>query len=54
MYAMVWETTVESAGDNLPKMPEGFASWINAAHELTDDWFFKMIEGELERRFAGE
>ena len=54
VYAMVWETTVESAGDNLPKMPEGFTSWINAAHELTDDWFFKMIEGELERRFSGE
>ena len=52
--ALIWETTVESAGDNLPKMPEGFAGWIDASHELTDDWFFKMIEGELERRFTGE
>jgi uncharacterized protein (TIGR04255 family) len=52
--ALIWETTVESTGEDLPKMPEGFETWIDNAHELTDDWFFKMIEGELERRFAGE
>jgi uncharacterized protein (TIGR04255 family) len=48
------ETTVDSAGEDLPEMPNGFEAWIEAAHELTDDWFFKMIEGELERRFSGE
>lgn len=52
--AMVWETTVESAGDDLPEMPKGFEGWLDAAHDITDDWFFKMIEGELERRFLGE
>ena len=51
--AIVWETTVQSAGNELPLMPDGFASWLNAAHEITDDWFFKLIEGELERRFEG-
>jgi uncharacterized protein (TIGR04255 family) len=52
--ALVWETTVESAGDDLPEMLRGFDVWLDAAHEITDDWFFKMIEGELERRFSGE
>jgi uncharacterized protein (TIGR04255 family) len=52
--AVIWETTVESAAESLPKMPIDFESWLDAAHEITDDWFFKMIEGELERRFSGE
>jgi len=52
--AIVWDTTVESAGDDLPAMPRNFESWLDAAHDITDDWFFKMIEGELERRFSGE
>ncbi|MGI6139109.1 MAG: TIGR04255 family protein [Candidatus Hydrogenedentales bacterium] len=52
--AVVWETTVESAGVDVPEMPKKFDDWINAAHKITDDWFFKMIEGELERKFSGE
>lgn len=52
--AIVWETTVESAGNDLPEMPKDFEHWLDVAHEITDDWFFKMIEGELERRFSGE
>lgn len=52
--AVVWETTVESAGDDLPEMPQAFDGWLDAAHKITDDWFFKMIKGELERRFSGE
>lgn len=52
--AILWETTVQSAGDDLPNMPDEFPAWIDAAHEITDDWFFKLIEGELERRFQGE
>lgn len=51
---LVWETTVQSAEGDLPEMPKNFEGWLDAAHEITDDWFFKMIEGELERRFSGE
>lgn len=51
---VVWETTVESAGDDLPGMPGAFEGWLDAAHDITDDWFFKLIAGELERRFSGE
>jgi uncharacterized protein (TIGR04255 family) len=52
--AILWETTVQSMGGDLPNMPDGFPAWIDAAHEITADWFFKLIEGELERRFQGE
>lgn len=52
--ALVWETTVESTGVSLPETPKAYKSWIDAAHKITDDWFFKMIEGELERKFSGE
>ena len=52
--AVLWETTVQSVGSDLPDMPDGFPAWVDAAHEITHDWFFKLIEGELERRFDGE
>jgi uncharacterized protein (TIGR04255 family) len=52
--ALIWETTVEAAGDDVPDMPQQFHSWLDAAHDLILDWFFKIIEGELERRFTGE
>jgi hypothetical protein len=43
-----------SAGDDLPAMPDGFPAWLDSAHNITSDWFFKLIEGELEKRFDGE
>lgn len=52
--AILWETTVQSVGPDLPDMPDGFPSWIDAAHDVADDWFFKVIDGELYRMFQGE
>ena len=52
--ALIWETLVHAARERIPTMPDGFSEWIRKAHNLTDDWFFKLIEGELERRFSGE
>ena len=51
---LLWETMVRSEGGEVPAMPRDFEPWIEAAHGITDDWFFKLIEGELERRFNGE
>ncbi len=51
--SLIWETSIHSETD-LPELPADFAGWIDAAHRVTDDWFFKLIEGELERSFAGE
>lgn len=52
--AIIWETTVQSLEGDVPAMPTGFEAWIDAAHDVTDDWFFKLIEGDLERRFSGD
>lgn len=49
--ALVWETTVQSAGTDAPRTARSIRSWVKNAHALTDDWFFKIIEGELRRRF---
>ena len=49
--ALIWETHVQSVGEETPKTEEQISSWVIDAHTLTDDWFFKMIEGELLRRF---
>jgi uncharacterized protein (TIGR04255 family) len=52
--ALLWETMVHSYGLDIPELPDGFALWIDAAHAITDDWFFKLIEGDLERRFSSD
>jgi len=49
--SLLWETIVESAKDDAPKNKNEIFDWVKLAHDLTDDWFFKLIEGELERRF---
>lgn len=51
---VVWETIFESLGDDLPEMPGEYGNWLEAAHKIAEDWFFKMIEGDLERSFSGD
>lgn len=48
---LVWETQVRSSGESTPRTQEEIAAWVKLAHQLTDDWFFKLIEGDLLRRF---
>lgn len=45
--ALMLETIVQSAAEDPPKDTDGIVAWITDAHDLTDDWFFKLIEGEL-------
>lgn len=52
--ALVMETIAQSSASELPRMPEGLDEWTEAMHGLTSDWFFKLIEGDLYRRFGGE
>jgi len=49
--ALIWETQVQSIGDDAPKLRDEITAWVKEAHELTHDWFFKIIDGELLRRF---
>jgi len=51
---LLWETVMHSAGDDIPEMPTGFADWLDKSHTITNDWFFKLIKGDLERRFNCE
>ncbi len=48
---LIWETRVQAVQDDCPKVKEEIVEWIVKAHELADDWFFKIIEGELLQRF---
>jgi uncharacterized protein (TIGR04255 family) len=50
--AVIMDTILQSKVADLPLMPDGFADWLEAAHEITTDWFFKLIEGELHERFS--
>ena len=52
--ALLWETIVESTGKDLPTLPRDYGTWLTEAHTLTEDWFFKFIDGDLEKTFAGE
>lgn len=49
--ALIWETMVQSSSGDAPVNKPEIAKWLEHAHYITDDWFFKLIEGELLRRF---
>ena len=49
--AFIWETNIRSIGKDIYASKTQILNWTNNAHELTHDWFFKMIDGELLRRF---
>lgn len=49
--ALIWETMIQSIGEDVPKDRDNITTWVKEAHNLTDDWFFKLIEGELQRTF---
>lgn len=49
--ALIWETMVQSIGDDAPTARDGIIEWIKEAHSLVNDWFFKIIAGNLEKRF---
>lgn len=47
---LTWEIVVQSAEQDVPKMPTGFATWLREAHAVTHNLFFAMIEGPLLER----
>lgn len=49
--ALIWETVVQSDTEDMQKNEYDISNWIKKAHEITDDWFFKLIDGELLKRF---
>jgi uncharacterized protein (TIGR04255 family) len=51
--ALIMETMVQSFDGDVPKLPEGFAEWLDKAHSIPSKWFKSLVEGELYRRFQG-
>jgi uncharacterized protein (TIGR04255 family) len=49
---LVWETEVQSSGADIPQTLKASVEWLTAAHDVTAAWFWKLIEGELEKEFA--
>src|SRR2546426_4122963 len=50
---LVWETALESKGNELPALPSHFEEWFRPAHDRSSEVFWKLIEGDLEREFEG-
>ncbi|MBI4289325.1 MAG: TIGR04255 family protein [Chloroflexi bacterium] len=50
--AVVWETAVVSRGADVPKLPAAAADWLQASYNLTHDWFLKLVEGELLKKYS--
>ena len=49
--ALIWETVVVSEGDDLLKAGSAdFDGWLQEAHGIVHDLFFKMISGSLEEK----
>jgi uncharacterized protein (TIGR04255 family) len=51
--AILWETIVHTAEKELPTLPTGFLAWLDAAHKTAEEWFFRLVEGELLEQFSG-
>lgn len=50
--SLVWETVVISTSEiKLPNIPDDIYEWLEKAHDLTDKWFFNLVEGELLEQF---
>lgn len=49
--ALIWETTIQSFESELPEIPLHLDKWLENAHSVAHDWFFTLIEGDLQRSF---
>lgn len=49
--ALIWEIAMQSSQESIPNTKSDIFVWTNEAHSLIDDWFHKLIQGELQRRF---
>jgi uncharacterized protein (TIGR04255 family) len=49
--SLIWETIVQSTDQEAPSSKDSILMWVQDAHKLSDDWFFKLIQGALYERF---
>ncbi len=48
---LIWETVIHSPQASIPEIPLHLEQWLEDAHSVAHDWFFTLIEGDLQRRF---
>lgn len=48
---LLWDTVVDTRYGERLKNISVLSEWLEAAHDITHKWFFKIIEGDLEKRF---
>ncbi len=52
---LIWETGVYSEREDFDSLDlseiDDIMKWTDDAHEVAEDWFFKLIEGDLEEEF---
>ena len=42
--AYVWEIATHTSQSYVPERPADCSEWLDKAHDLTDDWFFNLLE----------
>ena len=42
--AYVWEISTQTSQAHVPALPSDCSEWLEKAHDLTDDWFFKTLK----------
>ena len=52
--AIIMETIVHSIDEDIPSNVSEIPGWVNSAHQIIHDWFFRIIEGDLEKEFNSE
>ena len=52
--ALIFDLRFISRGRSIPRMPEDFLGWADAAHAVIENTFFRLIEGDLEKEFRGD
>ncbi|MCX6750115.1 MAG: hypothetical protein NTZ83_01540 [Candidatus Pacearchaeota archaeon] len=48
---LLLETMVNLTGEDVPQEKGKIFDWVRYAHGLIHKWFFKIIKGDLQRRF---
>jgi uncharacterized protein (TIGR04255 family) len=49
--ALFWETFVATPLDPIPELHSALGDWLEESHDILEDWFFKLVEGDLLRSF---
>lgn len=49
--SLIWDTQMHSIFEDVPQQIENIKKWVDEAHNLTHNWFFNMIDGELLEKY---